>query len=143
VITNLVSNASKYSPEDTDIEIRWGVEGERLHVAVRDHGIGIPKEEQQSLFTAFFRVDNETTRKVSGTGLGLVIAKSIAELHGGEINLESEPGKGTKIEFWLPGLTTPQEAEASASAAKAAFTGSRLWPAEEPEEEEELELGAD
>jgi signal transduction histidine kinase len=139
VITNMVSNASKYSPEDTGIELTCEVDGERLHVAVRDHGIGIPEEQRESLFTPFFRVDNETTRKVSGTGLGLVIAKSIVEMHSGEIRLESEQGMGTKIEFWLPDLTTEEEALAGVDE-KPAFTGSRLW---RDDELDEFELGAD
>jgi len=132
VVTNLVSNASKYSPEDTDIEVTCEVDDDRLHLSVRDHGIGIPEEQKESLFTPFFRVDNETTRKVSGTGLGLVIAKSIVEIHGGEINLKSERDEGTTIEFWLPGLTS--EKEAAVSDEDMAFSGSRLWADEDMDE---------
>ena len=97
------------------------------------------EEEQRGLFTPFFRVDNETTRKVSGTGLGLVIAKSITELHDGEIRLESKPGEGTKIEIWLPRLMSKEAAEA-ALPQQEEFTGSRLWPDGPPEE---MGLGAD
>lgn len=132
VITNLVSNASKYSPENTEIEVTCEVEGDRLHLSVRDHGIGIPDEQKESLFTPFFRVDNETTRKVSGTGLGLVIAKSIVEIHEGEINLKSEPDEGTTIEFWLPGLTSEEQADVSAE--EISFSGSRLWADEDMDE---------
>ena len=145
VVTNLLSNASKYSPEKTVIQLKCEVDGDRLHVAVTDQGIGISEEAQEQLFTAFFRVDNESTRKVSGTGLGLVIAKSIVELHGGEIRLTSRVGDGTTIEFWLPGLTTKESAEPHSETE--VFTGSRLW-ADTPyetlakDEDVELDLGA-
>ena len=136
VITNLLSNACKYSPVETEIELLCEVDGDRLHIAVADQGIGMTEEEQKGLFTAFFRVDNETTRTVSGTGLGLVIAKSITELHGGEIKLSSRLGAGTTIEFWLPGLTSKEMAVLT----PAVFTGSRLWPERDLNE---LDLGAD
>ncbi|MDA0677419.1 MAG: HAMP domain-containing sensor histidine kinase, partial [Chloroflexi bacterium] len=125
LVTNLLSNASKYSPDNTVIELRCEVDGDQLHVAVTDHGIGISEEAQEQLFTAFFRVDNESTRKVSGTGLGLVIAKSIVELHGGEIRLASKEDEGTTIEFWLPGLTSKEASEPASG--PEVFTGSRLW----------------
>ncbi len=139
IITNLLSNASKYSPEGTEITLRSHADNGRLHVSVTDQGVGMSEEEQQGLFTAFFRVDNETTRKVSGTGLGLVIAKSITELHEGDIRLESRPGEGTTIEFWIPRLMTKEAAEA-ALPQQQEFTGSRLWPDGPPEE---IGLGAD
>lgn len=137
VITNILSNACKYSPEKTEINLICEIDGDRLHLAIVDHGIGMTGEEQQSLFTAFFRADNETTRTVPGTGLGLVIAKSITELHGGEVRLKSRPGVGTTIELWLPGLTAKVTAE---ELPQAAFTGSRLWPERDLSE---LDLGAD
>ncbi len=138
VVTNLLSNASKYSPEETEITLGCAIDDDRLHFTVSDHGVGMSEEDQKRLFTAFFRVDNETTRQVAGTGLGLVIAKSITELHGGEIRLESKPGEGTKIEFWLPGITTRAAVEEEAS--RQVIAGSRLWPDGLPGE---LELGAD
>ena len=92
-------------------------------------------------------MDNEVTRKVSGTGLGLLIAKSITELHGGEIRLQSKPGEGTTIEFWVPGLTT-REAVQDQTPEEPEITGSRLWPDGPPpivptDETDELEIGAD
>lgn len=139
VITNLVSNASKYSPDGTVITLGCEIDGDRAHVTVADQGVGLTEEEQKGLFNAFFRADNETTRKVSGTGLGLVIAKSITELHGGEIRLESQLGEGTTIEFWLPNLTTKETAEIEVPKQEE-FSGSRLWPDGMPPD---LELGAD
>lgn len=139
VVTNLLSNASKYSPEETEITLGCEVDDDRLHISIRDQGIGMSEEEQKGLFKAFFRVDNEETRKVPGTGLGLVIAKSITELHGGEIRLESRSGEGTLIELWLPGLTTQQAAEEN-SPEQQEMMGSRLWPEGLPDE---MDLGAD
>ncbi|MBM3957134.1 MAG: GAF domain-containing protein, partial [Gemmatimonadetes bacterium] len=81
VVSNLLSNASKYSPDDSVIDLEVRTHGSRLSVLVRDYGIGISAEDQQKLFTPFFRADNEATRSVPGTGLGLVIARSIVELH--------------------------------------------------------------
>ncbi len=139
VITNLLSNASKYSPESTEITLGCQIDGDRLRVSVADQGVGMTEEEQKGLFTAFFRADNETTRTVPGTGLGLVIAKSITELHGGEIRLESQPGVGTTIDIWLPELTTEEEAEAE-TAEQETITGSRLWPDGPPDD---VAIGAD
>ncbi len=102
VLMNLLSNASKYSSQGTPIELTATVENGALHVRVRDHGIGIPWADQRRVFAKFFRVDTEATRAVSGTGLGLPIAKAIVERHGGEIKLSSTPGVGTIVEFSIP-----------------------------------------
>ncbi|MCH7739053.1 MAG: GAF domain-containing protein [Chloroflexi bacterium] len=111
VLTNLVSNASKYSPEETEVELSmWEREG-RLYFSVRDHGIGMSAEDQQKLFTPFFRADNEETRAVSGTGLGLVITKNIIEKHGGELQVESEVGVGTTMQFYLSAARAEEHAD--------------------------------
>jgi len=111
VISNLLSNASKYSPEESEIELDARTEGDRLHVAVRDHGIGISRADQRKLFTAFFRAGNKETRSEKGTGLGLCITKSLVEMHGGQISIESEPGTGTAVSFYIRGLLPgPSEA---------------------------------
>lgn len=104
VITNLLSNASKYSPVGAPIELQVQAEGDRLGIAVRDHGIGISHENIRELFTPFFRADDEDVRSVPGTGLGLAIAKSIVELHDGEISVQSEPGKGSCFWISIPGV---------------------------------------
>jgi len=104
VVSNLLSNASKYSPDESTIELEVRTHGNRLCVRVRDFGIGISEEDQRKLFTPFFRADNEETRSASGTGLGLVIAKSIVEMHGGQMSLESEWGVGTAFRFSVPRL---------------------------------------
>jgi signal transduction histidine kinase len=111
VLSNLISNASKYSPEDTEIMLTAHRRRDRLYMTIQDHGIGIPESDQPSMFTSFFRADNEATRSKSGTGLGLYIARNILTLHGGRIEVNSVEGEGTTVKFNLPGLADqPSEA---------------------------------
>jgi len=102
VVTNLLSNASKYSPDGSAVEMEATAAGEWLYLRVRDHGIGIPEEDQPKVFTPFFRAANAPTRGASGTGLGLFVVKSIVELHNGTIWLESAPGVGTEVHVGVP-----------------------------------------
>ena len=91
VITNLVTNAVKYSPEQAPIELSTRIGNGMLTITVEDRGMGIPKEDQQHLFERFFRGSNVMT--VQGTGLGLHIVKRYLDLLGGTINFASEPGR--------------------------------------------------
>jgi signal transduction histidine kinase len=93
MITNLVTNASKFSPAGAAINMGTVVEDGDLKMTVTDHGVGIPLAAQPQIFEAFYRVDSEETRSVPGTGVGLYITASIVKLHGGTINVESEPGR--------------------------------------------------
>ncbi|MDQ2799386.1 MAG: response regulator, partial [Armatimonadota bacterium] len=103
VLTNLVSNAIKYTPEGGWVKVSLEVAGDAsVTTCVADSGIGVAPEDQKKLFQKFFRADNSSTREASGTGLGLVIAKTIIELLGGAIWLESEPGRGSRFFFTLP-----------------------------------------
>ena len=102
VLTNLLSNAHKYTPEGGRITITTTAEGDSLRIEVKDTGIGMTADEQKGLFTKFYRADNEETRTVPGTGLGLWITRSIVEMHGGEIKIESRKGQGTQVSFSLP-----------------------------------------
>jgi len=105
IVANLLSNAVKYSPEMSVIEVDVDPvteASEYLKVNVRDHGLGIPDEDINKLFHRFYRIDNSTTRSTTGTGLGLIITKALVELHGGEIWVESETGKGSVFSFTLP-----------------------------------------
>ncbi|MCH7740732.1 MAG: HAMP domain-containing histidine kinase, partial [Chloroflexi bacterium] len=104
VVTNLVSNASKYSPEGSEIELDVSREQHNLSIRIRDHGIGISAKDQRHLFSPFFRADNQETRSVDGTGLGLFIVKTIVELHGGTVIVESEENAGTAVIITLPCL---------------------------------------
>ena len=90
VITNLVTNAVKYSPEHLPIMLRTSISQGRLYITVEDHGMGIPAEDQQHLFDRFFRGSNVMT--IQGTGLGLNIVRRYLDLLGGTITFTSEPG---------------------------------------------------
>ena len=103
VLSNLITNASKYSNEN--IEIKAVVELENEHevvIRIEDQGIGIAREDLHHVFGAFFRADNEGTRMQSGTGIGLYFCRMIVEYHSGEITAESETGEGTVITLRLP-----------------------------------------
>ena len=103
VLTNLVSNALKYTLEGGWVKVTLEVSGEAsVTTCVADSGIGVSPEDQPKLFQKFFRADNTSTREAGGTGLGLVISKTLIELMGGTIWLESEPGQGSKFYFTLP-----------------------------------------
>jgi len=102
VLTNLVSNAYKYTQAGGHIRISVEREGEFAGFAVADNGFGISEKDQEKLFTRFFRVDSELTREIGGTGLGLNIVKTIIEMHGGEVALDSELGVGSTFSFTIP-----------------------------------------
>ncbi|MHB1451392.1 MAG: response regulator [Coriobacteriia bacterium] len=102
VLINFISNAIKYSPEGGEVRVRADVDDYRIRVGISDEGIGIAPEDQQRLFTKFYRVDSSLTREIGGTGLGLSICKSIIELLGGEVGVQSEQGKGSTFWFTLP-----------------------------------------
>ena len=111
VLTNLVSNAHKYTPEEGTVVVgaelspnQWDPEGAArvVHLWVRDNGIGISAEDQQKIFQKFFRSDDQKAREAPGTGLGLNITKSLVEMQGGRIWFESEYRKGTTFHFTIP-----------------------------------------
>lgn len=98
-VCNLIDNAIKYSHDSLNIYIYTKQEGNRFIIGVRDTGIGIPKEAQDKVFKRFYRVPSGNVHNVKGFGLGLSYAKSIVELHGGEIQLTSKKNKGTQVEI--------------------------------------------
>jgi len=100
VVSNLVSNAIKYSSAGTDVKITLDHEGRQWAFSVRDHGIGIPEKDQERLFNAFKRGSN--VGKIAGTGLGLAIVKRAVDLMNGSIQVESKVGAGTRITVFLP-----------------------------------------
>ncbi|HEX3584226.1 MAG TPA: ATP-binding protein, partial [Thermoanaerobaculia bacterium] len=102
VIDNLLSNALKYSPEATDIDVTVSVDDDQIATCVSDHGIGIPKDEIPQLFERFHRARNVSSRYYGGLGLGLYIAKAIIEAHRGSITVESEEGQGSRFTIRLP-----------------------------------------
>lgn len=99
MIYNLCENAIKYNKENGKVSIWIGSTLQGIKVIVQDTGIGIPKEHQGRIFERFYRVDKSHSRETGGTGLGLSIVKHGALLHHAEIHVESEEGKGTKIEL--------------------------------------------
>jgi signal transduction histidine kinase len=99
VIGNLLSNAIKYSPEGGAIDVTAAQIGDEAWIWIRDQGLGIPAEDQERIFTKFFRGEVGRDHGISGTGLGLVLAQQIVEAHGGRLGFESTEGKGST--FWL------------------------------------------
>ncbi len=100
ILNNLLSNAIKYSPKGSTVFFTLSCEESRLSLQVKDRGIGISKSDQQRLFDPFHRASN--VGNIPGTGLGLAILKKAVELHGGQIEVESEIGKGTAFTVTLP-----------------------------------------
>lgn len=104
IITNLVSNARKYSPNGGEITLRvWhAAEEDRVYVSVVDQGLGIPKDQLPKMFGRYNRVQAKGFENIPGTGLGLSMVKSLVEMHGGRIWVESEYGRGSTFTFTLP-----------------------------------------
>ncbi len=102
VITNLLDNAAKYSPEGGEIRVELSVAGGEALLEVVDHGIGIPADQQGRIFERFFRATTSPIERYGGLGLGLYITKEIVERHGGRIWLTSEAGKGATFYVALP-----------------------------------------
>ena len=101
MLYNLTDNAIKYNREGGWVKVRLLRKEDQVCFSVEDNGIGIAKEEQERIFERFYRVDKSHSRKTGGTGLGLSIVKHGAALHDARIRLDSEPGKGTRIQVWF------------------------------------------
>ncbi len=102
MLTNLIDNAIKYNKPGGEINITSFLNGTSVVVKIADTGIGVPKEHQTRVFERFYRVDKDRSREVGGTGLGLSIVKHIVLVHGGSIELKSEPGAGSEFIIELP-----------------------------------------
>jgi signal transduction histidine kinase len=102
ILLNLVSNAHKYTPQGGSITVATRAEHVGVCIAVQDTGIGLSSEEQQQLFTKFFRAQHPLAQEAGGTGLGLAIARALAELHGGTLTVVSAPGQGSTFNVTLP-----------------------------------------
>ena len=101
-LVNLLSNAYKYTPEETAIVIGADADDRAVRVWVRDSGIGIAAEEQRRIFQKFYRVDERLSRDVEGSGLGLAIVRHVVTGHGGRVEVASEPGRGSTFTIVLP-----------------------------------------
>ena len=107
VLMNLVGNAIKFTPSDGKIGVSTANDRRGwVRVSIRDTGPGIPASEQEKIFEKFYQVTQDDGPKPKGTGLGLAIAKSLVELHGGKIWVESEEGRGSTFSFTLQVLGT-------------------------------------
>ncbi len=111
-LMNLVSNAIKYTPEGGSIRVKAGWSGNDLEVVVCDTGVGIPEKALGLIFEKFTRLENHAGLKATGTGLGLPLAKFVAEAHGGRIAVKSEVGKGSEFRMLLPARRGQESSEA-------------------------------
>jgi signal transduction histidine kinase len=102
VVRNLLENAVKYSPQGGLIVVRGETQPQQILISIADQGIGIAPEHLNRLFEKFFRVRTDATRSTIGSGLGLPIARTIVEAHGGKIWAESEMGRGSTFYVTLP-----------------------------------------
>jgi len=104
VFNNLLSNAVKYNKEEGKVDVKFETtsDNKAVNISVADTGIGMSKEESKKLFDEFFRVKNEKTKHITGSGLGLSIAKKVVDLYQGNIDASSEPDKGTTFTVQLP-----------------------------------------
>jgi two-component system sensor histidine kinase VicK len=105
VINNFISNAIKYSPPYTTIQIACTTKGTYAHVSVKDEGMGIRIQDQERLFERFYRVEEQETKSIAGFGIGLYLCKEIVERHEGKIGVNSTPGAGSTFWFNLPLVT--------------------------------------
>ncbi|MCA9173769.1 MAG: HAMP domain-containing histidine kinase [Planctomycetales bacterium] len=123
ILTNLLSNAIKFTPEGGRINVHAGPQPDgRLMITVEDTGVGIPEEDREIIFEKFRQsksmLENGLTREYSGTGLGLSIVKELCKLLGGEIDFESEVGKGSRFLVWLPMVAPPSSDQAAVAPAR-------------------------
>jgi len=102
MVSNLLDNAARYTPEEGRIELRLGMVDGIARLEVQDTGIGIPEEELPHVFERFYRGEQARARRIEGTGLGLAIVKYVAEAHGGSVDVHSQPGRGSTFVVDLP-----------------------------------------
>jgi signal transduction histidine kinase/CheY-like chemotaxis protein len=130
MLMNLLGNAIKFTPKGGKIELVARQQGEMVRVEVRDSGPGIPPEEQRRIFEAFHRM-RQSERASEGTGLGLAITRRLVELHGGELNVESEPGSGSCFYFTLPSACSAQTEDGVDAAANGSRSPARVLVVED------------
>jgi signal transduction histidine kinase len=117
VFRNLLDNAIKYTPKGGTVTVGFAQRGDQVEISVSDTGYGIPKAEQDRIFTKFYRGSNIQTVVADGSGLGLYVVSQIVKLHDGSVAFESEEGKGTTFTISLPVYVEPAAAPAAAPVA--------------------------
>ena len=113
MILNLVSNALKFTDQDGEVRVTVDQKEDELRISVRDNGIGIPPDALPRLAQPFEQVSDTRDRNYDGTGLGLALTKSFAEMHGGRLTIASKPGRGTQVSFYLPIRKSQPDLESS------------------------------
>lgn len=108
IVSNLLSNAIKFTPRGGSIHVETYRTDDRVWVSITDTGIGIDETQRDKVFERFVQVDGSSSREFSGTGLGLSLVKNLVELHGGEVHLKSQLGRGSRFYFDLPLRAIPQ-----------------------------------
>jgi K+-sensing histidine kinase KdpD len=103
-VDNLLQNAVKFSEGPPRIEVSGSRENGKVHLVVKDHGLGIPAASQGRLFEKFYRVDSPELHNVAGTGIGLYLVRQVIEGHGGRVDVDSHPGEGSAFEIALPAV---------------------------------------
>ena len=122
VLVNLLENARKYSPEDTPVRVQLRATEDVVTVAVQDEGVGIPAEEQAGIFDRFRRGSN-VDQGIAGLGLGLYITHEIVQAHGGQLRVESMPGRGSTFIATLPRMRDHADADDHAAGHAAGAQG--------------------
>jgi signal transduction histidine kinase len=103
-----MDNAVKYSPDARTVWVRLRAADRRVHIDVRDEGLGIPPGEQADIFRQFVRGAEPKARRIRGTGIGLALVRHVARAHGGDVTVESAPGRGSTFSVQMP-LAGPAE----------------------------------
>src|ERR1700693_936091 len=104
-VDNLLQNAVKFSEGPPRIEVTGNRQNGKVHLVVRDHGMGIPAAARTRLFEKFYRVETPQLQNVVGTGIGLYLVRQVVEGHGGRVEVDSQPGEGSVFEIALPAVT--------------------------------------
>jgi signal transduction histidine kinase len=107
VVANLMDNAAKYSPPNSEVVLDVQIEGQEAVISVNDSGPGIPPEEFDRIFEKFYRLDSGDAKETYGYGLGLYLSRRLVEAMDGRIWVESEPGQGATFSFTVPLVATP------------------------------------
>ena len=116
IVDNLIDNAIKYTPEGGSVSVSCSGDHDAVSIEVADTGIGIPRDDLPRIFERFYRVDKARSRELGGTGLGLSIVKHLVQSIGGQIDVTSRVGSGSKFTVHLPGASVRRRSRGKPSA---------------------------